>query len=109
MDPTVEAAVISVAGTIVCSAVSAASVHYARHARRLGQDNASMLTTIRRQTAPRMDNRIRQAVLEVAKEQPGLIDEAVATEAVRDLLDAILGTQLPDDERRRLRHERLEG
>jgi hypothetical protein len=64
------------------------------------------LTTIQKQTDSRLDERIKAAVEIVARDHPGLVSNAVATQAVTLLLDAILESQLEDDESEHGRHFR---
>lgn len=61
---------------------------------RVGVRNADRLTKLADQ---KQDRRIRAAVEDYARDHPGLISEAVATEAMRDLLDAIIAVNLGEE------------
>lgn len=101
------------AGTITAAVVSTrrASARVERKVDEHTEKVDTKLDKIQQQTDSRLDERITKAVEKVAAEHPGLVSNAVATQAVTLLLDAILESNLDDDDdttrhfRRRL-HER---
>ena len=98
MDTGIVAAVIQGAAAVTAAAVAGIAARRAGQARRVGNSNAEKIEEVRRQTDGRLDERIQQAVRSVAAEHPGMISNAVATEAVRDLLDAFVTASLRDDD-----------
>ena len=90
------------AGTVTAATVTA---YFARGARQVGRHNATKLDEIERRVDARQGELIKTAVEQVAREHPHLVSDAVLTEIMRDLLDALIGANLTDDEYREL-HER---
>lgn len=62
----------------------------------VGERNSGHLALL---TDRRQERRIKQAVAEYARDHPGLITSAVATEALRELLDVFISGNLDEDER----------
>lgn len=99
MDPTFAGDIVLTIGSIVVATISTYGARQARHARKMGEANAVRIDRVQRQTSSDLDARIRRAVLTVESDHPGLIDQAVATEAIRDLLHALVELNLPAGER----------
>jgi hypothetical protein len=99
------AALISGIFGVVAVIVGVFSAKWAHDARKVGRSNASELATMATRIDSRQDKMIRSAVKEYVSKNPGMIDSAIAHEAMRDLLSELVSLHLSPEEYEAMRHD----
>lgn len=101
-----------VAAAIIPSVIAARRAGQARNAARAAQNagaaNAGRLDKLNKATNGELAEKIKQAVREVAAENPGIVGAAVIDDELRGLLDAMLRGLVDLEEKHDHRHGRRE-
>lgn len=99
------AAIISGTFGVVTVLVGAFAAKWAHEARKVGRSNAESIKLMATRIDSRQDKMIRTAVKEYVSQNPGVIDSAVAHEAMRDLLSELVALHLTPAEYEQIRHD----
>ena len=103
MDSTIGAAIVGGVFTLANAPLMAVAAKWARNAHHVGTENAKELDRMSRRLDSRQDSMIRDAVKQYVRDNPGMIDSAVAHEAMRDLLFELVSLHLDEEEVRDLK------
>jgi hypothetical protein len=101
----VAAAIISGLFGVLTVVVGALAAKWSHEARKVGRSNAEELRVMATRIDSRQDKLIRSAVKEYVSKNPGIIDSAVAHEAMRDLLSELVALHLTPQEYDQIRHD----
>jgi hypothetical protein len=99
------AAVITGIFGIVTVVVGSLAAKWSHEARKVGRSNAAELAVMATRIDSRQDKMIRTAVKEYVQANPGMIDSAVAHEAMRDLLSELVALHLSPEEYESIRKD----
>jgi hypothetical protein len=99
------AAVITGVFGIITVVVGSLAAKWSHEARKVGRSNAENIRLMATRIDSRQDKMIRTAVKEYVAKNPGMIDSAIAHEAMRDLLSELVALHLSPEEYEAMRHD----
>jgi hypothetical protein len=99
------AAIITGVFGVVTVVVGTLAAKWSHEARKVGRSNAESIAVMATRIDSRQDKLIRTAVKEYVQKNPGVIDSAVAHEAMRDLLSELVALHLTPAEYEQIRHD----